>query len=49
VETVEKTGAINSSGEESGTAAANAQNALPTGLTDIALQTPAATDQLAMF
>lgn len=48
-ETVERTGAINSSDEESATAAANAQNALPAGLTDIASQTPATTDQLAMF
>jgi len=48
-ETVERTEAINSSDEESATAAANAQNALPAGLTDIASQTPATTDQLAMF
>ena len=47
--TAEKTEAIDSSGEESATAAANAQNAPPTGLTDIASQTPATTDQLAMF
>lgn len=48
-ETVEKTEAINSSGEKSATAAVNAQNALPTGLTNIVSQTPATTDQLAMF